>query len=93
MKLKIKTKKIEDVEQFFDEQMSMTAVQSCGYLLGSISRMENHTNESITDRIELINNIQDMYIMLMALQIRYGIPMSKIEEGINKKLGTKEPRP
>ena len=90
--LKVEKSKISDVEKHWDQRMPMMAMEEMGELIQAISKMEraNDDYERSERMTNLVEELRDTYISLMALQIRYGIDMNEMVDEINMKLDMKK---
>lgn len=77
------------VAEFWGDKMPMMAMEEAGELIQAISKYERDKND--TTRQNLVNEIGDMWISLMALQSHYedGIMGDLIDKRIEEKLNKK----
>lgn len=87
--LSVDEEKLDEVADYWDDKMPMMAMEEMGELIQAISKLER---KGKAVRSNLVEEIRDVYISLMALQYRYNIQMSEIEEEIEKKLNMKKDR-
>ena len=78
-------RKCDEVQNFWGDKMPMLAMEEAGELIQAISKYEREQND-IT-RQNLIDEIGDMWITLMALQARY--EDGELGDAIDKRIETK----
>lgn len=89
LELYVDARKISDVNRHWGDKMPMMAMEEAGELIQAISKMERKKDDPKV-RENLVNEIRDMYISLMALQDQYGINMVEINKKIDRKLNMKK---
>lgn len=88
MIIKIDVKKVCEISNYWGDKMPMMAMEEAGELIQAISKVER--KKSNKARENLIEEIRDMYISLMAIQYRYGITVTEIQKAIDEKVNTKK---
>lgn len=78
-------RKCDEVQKFWGDKMPMLAMEEAGEFIQAISKYEREQND-IT-RQNLIDEIGDMLITIMALQARY--EDGGLSDAINKRIVTK----
>ncbi len=81
--------KCDEVQKYWGNKMPMMLMEESGELIQAISKYERDKNANT--RQNLIDEIGDMYISLMAIQLQYETDISpeEVEKRIEKKLNKK----
>lgn len=83
-------KKCVEVDEYWNEKMPIMACEEAGELIQAISKAERKGVKFESETYQnLVDEIGDMYITLMALQNHYNINEGDIEVRIEKKLNKK----
>lgn len=88
MFVEIDVKKVGEISNYWGDRMPMMAMEEAGELIQAISKVER--KKTYEAKENLVEEIRDMYISLMALQYRYGITVSDIQGAINEKINMKK---
>lgn len=90
-------RKVHDVEKYWGDKMPMMAMEEAAELVLAISKTERDVDEYGHLKYEngeawynLVEEMRDMFISLLALQFRYGIDNETINKAINEKLNMKK---
>lgn len=81
-----------DVDEFLGDKMPLMACEDAGKLIRAISKHERTCNNGVYNdytKSQLIKEIGDMYISLIAIMSHYNINMSEVDEVIEENLGRK----
>ena len=81
----------DDVQSYWGHMLPMMSMEEAGELIQAISKYERKRKDVFPDaaKQDLIDEIGDMYICLMALQIRYTPEIANLDERIEKRIEKK----
>lgn len=85
-------KKCIEVDEYWGDKMPMIACEEAGEFIQAISKHERTKNNGCYNpytKSELIKEIGDMYISLMAIMNHYNIAMIKVEDAVLDKFSRK----
>lgn len=77
----------KDVSEYWGDRMPMMLMEEAGELIQAVSKVERKGLDF--EKQNLIDEIGDMYISLMAIRARYEISENDVEKRIEHKLNKK----